>query len=201
MTDYRTVEHSHPVFRVVRAAWKDPLDVSFSQRAAANRWNTPQFPALYCCCSDQVARAVTRAVLKIAGVELDELQPAYRPRLIEIGWEGEVVDVASAEGISSTGFSAAYPEGVGKDETRRRASEWHDEGAEGVLCRSASLWRLGFADWTGPHPRWGELAIYVENCRQRPEKTGERDDLAWLSPSREDARSSAPRSVRRTGAG
>ncbi len=182
--DTRTVAHRHPVYRVVRAGWRDPLAVAFSQRAVSNRWNTPEFPALYCCCSDRVARAVTRDILRIAGVEVDDLQPAYRPRLVEIGWQGEVVDIASAEGISAAGFPAAYPEGTTKVETRRRASAWHDEGNEGVLCRSASLWRLGFADWTGSHPRWAELAIFVENCRRQPEKTGQRDDLAWLSPAR-----------------
>ena len=95
-------DHSHqPVYRVVRRSWRNPLDATFSQRPTAdNRWNTNRFPALYCCCSVTVARAVALDVLRYAGIELTDLRPDVQPRLVEISWSGEVVDVATAAGVN-----------------------------------------------------------------------------------------------------
>lgn len=180
----RTIRHDHrPVYRVVRAGWPEPLDASFSQTALDNRWNTFEFPALYCCCGLEVARAITRDLLRIAGIEVDDLQPEFRPRLVEVEWAGEVVDVVSPEGVAAVGFPDSYPEGVSKRRTRDLAEEWHGRAAEGVVCRSASLHRLGMTDWSGGCLRVGELALFVENCRTPPRKTGHRDDPGWLSPA------------------
>ncbi len=187
MSRYRTVAHGRPVYRVIRAGWEDPLDASFSQQAADRRWNTAEFPALYCCCSLPVARAVARDLFRFAGIELEDLQPEYRPCLIEVDWTGEVVDMASGEGIETAGFPSSYPSGVSKRLTREAAVVWHGDGREGVVCRSASLWRLGLRAWKPPHLRWSELAIFVDVARQRPRQTGRRDDLAWLSPKPEPA--------------
>jgi RES domain-containing protein len=173
-----------PLYRVVRAGWSDPLDASFSQRAADRRWNTKDFPALYCCLSEEVARAVTRDLLGVAGVEIDDLQPAYRPRLVEVGWSGEVIDVATVPGVAGAGFPASYPEGVERSTTRRAAARWHRQGREGVACRSASLSRLGFTDWTGPCERFSEAALFVDNCDAPPVLLGHRDDASWLQPAR-----------------
>lgn len=184
MSDPRLVSHDHDVVRVVRAGWEDPLDATFSRRAAESRWNTEAFPALYCCCSEAVARAVTRDRWRLVGVEqAAELQPAYRPQLVEISWSGEVVDVAFQEGLASNGLPASYPDGVDKGVTRERAASWHADGvAEGVLCRSASLHRLGFARWEGAHERWSELAIWVDRVGRKPELLRRRNDLDWLHP-------------------
>jgi len=179
----RTLKHAKgTLYRVVRAGWDDPLDASFSQRAGDRRWNTVEFPALYCCCSLPVARGIARDLFKLAGIEWEDLQPAWRPRLVDLTWEGEVVDVSTPEGIAEAGFPPDYPAGVSKRLTRAAATQWHEAGDEGVACRSASLWRLGFSDWTGLHSRWSELAIFVENCGTRPVWTGHRDDPFWLSP-------------------
>lgn len=169
------------LYRVVRAEWSDPLDASFSQMAGDRRWNTVEFPALYCCCSLPVARGITRDLFKLSGIEVEDLQPAWRPRLVELAWGGEVVDVSTPEGVAAAGFSPEYPEGVSKRLTRAAATEWHEAGDEGVACRSASLARLGFADWTGPFSRWSEIAIFTENCEARPVRTGHRDDTFWMS--------------------
>ncbi len=172
-----------PLYRVVRAGWSDPLDATFSQTARDRRWNTVDFPALYCCRSLEVARAVTRDLLGFAGVELADLQPAFRPRLVEISWSGEVVDVATASGVAAAGFPASYPEGVDRSATRRAAILWHRQGREGVASRSASLLRLGGSGgmtWSGPSERWSEVALFVENCRTPPVLLGHRDDARWL---------------------
>lgn len=169
--------------RVVRAGWTDPLDASFSRRGKDKCWNTADFPALYCCCSETVARAVARDIFRAAGVaELSELQTAYRPRLVEIAWSGEVVDVASEKGVTAAGFPMSYPAGVDRRATRQRAVEWHADGAHGVVCRSASLHRLGLVAWAGNHRPWGELAIWVWNARNKPELLARRNDDQWLSP-------------------
>lgn len=184
MKTWRSRPHTHqPLYRVVRAGWADPLDAFFSQRAADNRWNTADFPALYCCCGLPVARAVTRDVLKLAAVEIEDLTAAFRPRLVEVGWSGELIDLVSAEGIAAAGFPASYPDGTSKIRTRELATHWHSEGAEGVVCRSASLWRLGFSDWSDDCSQTGESALFVENCRTPPARLRHRDDIAWLKPA------------------
>jgi hypothetical protein len=53
--------------------------------------------------------------------------------------------------------------------------------AEGVVCRSASLHRLGLDAWIGDHARWSELAVFVRNVATAPSVTGSHDDLAWFS--------------------
>jgi RES domain-containing protein len=171
-----------PLYRVVRAGWSDPLDATWSQTAGDRRWNTVDFPALYCCRSLEVARAITRDLLGLAGIELEDFQPAYRPRLVEVGWAGELVDVATSPGVAAAGFPASYPEGVDRAATRRAAVRWHRQGREGIACRSASLHRLGFAEWTGPPERWSEAALFVDRCRTAPVRLGHRDDRGWLQP-------------------
>jgi RES domain-containing protein len=186
---YRTSVHDRrQIYRVVRAGWETPLDTTFSQQAADSRWNTAKFPALYCCCSVHVARAVARDLFRYAGVEPADLQPAYRPRLIEVDWTGQLVDMASNRGIEAAGFPPSYPAGVDKSRTREAAVSWHEEGSEGVVCRSASLWRLGMRDWKEPRHRWSELAIFVDAARDEPRQTGQRDDLEWLSQRSEEPR-------------
>ena len=164
-----SIEHTHePVLRVVRASWPDPLDVSFSQSNSENRWNTTDFPALYCCCSEPVAIAVAEDIFRLAGVDISDLQPAYRPQKVEISWSGNVVDVISGEGIQAIGFPSDYPKGVDKSQTRALAAEWFRSENEGVVCRSASLMRKGLMNWNGKHEQWSELAIYSSKSKVAP---------------------------------
>jgi len=179
-----TVVHEHaPIFRVIRRGWPDPDDARFSQFSRVNnRWNTPSFPALYCCCSETVARAIVRDIFRFAGVDLAGLQETAQPQLVEIHWSGEPIDMVSEAAIAAAGFSREYPIGSHHSETQRIATKWHREGAAGVLCRSASLARFGYSDWTGDHPRWGELAIYTDNSTITPSVLKRRDDPTWLIP-------------------
>jgi RES domain-containing protein len=176
------IDHAHePVYRVVRANRADPLDAGLSRRGEGGRWNTLEFPALYCCCSPAVARAVALDILRLAGVELSDLARDARPQLVEIGWSGGVADMASAEGIDSAGFPASYPEDAAGSQTRRAAAEWRAMGAEGVVARSASLARMGLREWAGGHQRWSELAIFADSCRRRPALGRRHPDLDWLA--------------------
>jgi hypothetical protein len=181
MTASRLLEHTHqPAYRVVRRGWVDPLDGAYSQTRAGNRWNTAEFPALYCCCSERVARAVTLDVFRAAGIVLEDVQPAYQPQLVEVSWTGRVADVASAEGVGAAGLPPEYPAGVSKGLTRDLAIAWHGAGIEGVLCRSASLAGMGFSAWSGDHEPWAELVIFTQNCQRPPRLLKRRDDLEWF---------------------
>jgi RES domain-containing protein len=181
MTSPLLVEHTHqPVYRVVRRSWADPLDVSYSQSRRDNRWNTSEFPALYCCCSERVARAVALDVFRLAGIVLEDLQSAYQPQLVEVSWAGRVADAASAEGVKAAEFPPQYPEGVSKEQTRSFATACHEAGAEGIMCRSASLAKMGFWAWEGAHERWGEVAIFTRNCQRSPTLLRRREDPNWF---------------------
>jgi RES domain-containing protein len=178
-----TVGHSHvPIYRVVRRSWGNPIDTAFSQSANIdNRWNTTAFPALYCCCSEAVARAIVRDVFKIAGAAVtDLLEPAY-PQLVEIEWQGDLVDMVTEAAIASAGFAAdSYPAGIDHRQTQVLGATWHALGAMGVLCRSASMARSGFDAWRGDHAEWSEVALYPENCSAKPIVLNRREDLNWL---------------------
>jgi len=74
MSSSLAFQHNHePIYRVVRANWRDPLDATFSQNSVDNRWNTKTFSALYCCCSEPVMIAVAEDILGYAGVDLSDL--------------------------------------------------------------------------------------------------------------------------------
>ncbi len=177
--------HQHvPVYRVGRRSWRDPLDTSYSWRQPANRWNTTEFPALYCCCSEGVARAVALDNLRRGGMLLEDLQPPARPVVWEIDWAGVVVDMASSPGIATNGFPPEYPAGVEIGRCRDAATIWHDAGHHGIVCRSAAMLRLGLNAWTGDHRRWGELVVYPANLNRRhgavPKLRRIRADDSWL---------------------
>jgi len=176
------MDHDHvPLYRVVREDCADPLDCSSSRRRLNDsRWNTPEFSALYCCCSEWVARAVTLDRLRLAGVELSDLQPGVRPQLVEVEWKGRVVDATSPDGVAAAGFDRDYPDGTRKEQTRRVATEWHATGAEGVVCRSAALQRRGSSHWSGAHQRWSEVAIFPDKAAVAPRVVRRRGDAAWL---------------------
>lgn len=178
----RTLVHDHtPLFRVVRRGFADPLDASFSRGARDNRWNDSEFPALYGGCSERVARAVTLDVLGFAGLLLDELQDGALPQLVEIDWQGELVDASSPEGVAALELPPTYPRATDKEHTRAIARELWQARHEGVLGRSPSLSRIGFDHWNGDHRGWGELALFVDHLTRPVRLVRRRTDLDWLS--------------------
>jgi hypothetical protein len=177
-----TLQHAHvPVFRVVKAGWQNPLDTTHG-KLRGGRWNPKNtFGVLHTACSERVARAITLDLFRFAAVELDDLMPAVRPALAEISWQGTTIDVVTDAGVSGAGFIAAYPDGVGHQITQPVGVNWHQDGREAVVCRSASLSRLGFRTWSGSHEPWGELAIFVENVDAAPFLLQMRSNLDWLT--------------------
>lgn len=172
---------SGPLYRVIRQGWKRPLDSSFSQTTANRRWNTPDFPALYCCSSPKVARAVTLDLFRFTGIQIEDLRPDLHPQLVEINWTGSVVDMATSKGIRAAGFSSNYPEGASLPETQKAATKWHKNGQEGVICRSASLHRLHFSDWSGQPERWSEIAIFPQRAKRAPRLVRRIFGLGWMN--------------------
>lgn len=172
--------HAHLIYRVIRRNWEDPLDCSYSQRRPDNRWNTPAFPALYACCSEQVGRAIALDRFRIGAINFEDLEPDVTPLLVEIEWVGELVDVASSVGIAAAGFPTTYPNGVTTQDTQKAAATWHADGFEGVVCRSATLARFGFLQWADPHEPWGEVAIFKQRAQRQPALRRERADFDWL---------------------
>ena len=180
MSDEITLRHEHlPLYRVLHAGRRDPLDASGSL-TGSRRWNTSAFPALYTCCSENTARAVARDRLSVAATDLEELQVEARPVLFELEWKGEVVDVASEEGVRAAGLPTAYPVAIAHADTQARATDWHGIGRQGVVCRSASLMRLGFSNWTADHTSWGEVAVFVAITKSPVSLRRRRDDTAWF---------------------
>jgi hypothetical protein len=185
MNSAHLISHRHtPIYRVVRRGWQYPLDASYSQRKTDNWWNTRAFPALYTCCSVRVARAVALDKFRFSAVLAEDLQPDQRPDLVEVTWSGRVVDVATGPGVAAAGFPNDYPRGVSKSMTRDLATKWHAANREGVVCRSASMYRQGYTTWNGPHQRWSEGAIFTNNVRFQPRLLGRTSDLTWLFPRR-----------------
>jgi RES domain-containing protein len=179
----RFMAHRHtPIYRVVRQGWQHPIDASYSQRKSNNRWNTREFPALYACCSVRVARAVALDRLRFASVVVEDLPTDQRPILAEIAWSGHTVDMTSKAGVAAAGFSDQYPKETSKESTRNAATKWHAAGLEGVVCRSASMERLGESAWNGPHQHWSECAIFPRNSKLQPRLLRRRMDTGWIFP-------------------
>lgn len=168
------------LYRVVRRGWADPLDTSFSRLAPDRRWNSASFEALYCCGSEAVARAVTLDLFRFAGIVAEDLQEAARPQLAEIEWRGELVDVYSAEGVEAGGFPPEYPSGAGKDQTRAAAERWRRARREGVMCRSASLARMGQTAWPEPAEPRCEVALWPGAWVRKPKLIARREGEEWL---------------------
>ncbi len=145
-----------------------------------NRWNTHEFPALYCCCSIRVASEIVQDRFRRLAIMLEDLQDGQLPTLVEVDWSGMIVDCASPMGLVAAGLPA-YPDGVDKPECRTLAATWHAANLQGVLARSAAVWRNGIAlGWAGSHRQWSELAIFVRNARRSPRLVRRRRDLNWL---------------------
>lgn len=163
----------------------DPLDASFSQKVEDNRWNTRDFPALYCCCSERVARAIVLDRLRRGNMELADLTPDTSPQLVELEWSGPVADLASGDGLAAAGFPHTYPEDVTVQQCQEAAAMWHTQRIQGVLSRSAAIHRIGLpAEWREPHQPWGEVAIYTRNARVKPTMKRRREDDTRLRPER-----------------
>ncbi len=180
------VDEDSRLFRVVPAA-SDPLDVSHSVRRGG-RWNPAgAFPTLYTCCSLRIARAIVQERLRRTTTFLVDLESDALPRLSTIGWAGPAVDVATAPGVTAAGLPATYPADVAHATTQPLAAAWHQRGEQGVLCRSATLGRAGFKDWTGDHRSWAELAVFTQNAHLPPSLLDTDDTGRWLDDRTEGA--------------
>lgn len=175
------VRHDHvPLYRVARAGWSDPVDATFST-VHGGRWSPRGgFPILYTCCSKNTARAVLAHVLRVTSLEIDDLNPEIRPVLVEVEWSGDVVDMCSVEGVMECGFRIAYPAGYTHEHTQQFGTVWHSLGAEGVVCRSESVFQNRHHGWLGDHREWSEVAIFVGNAQRRPRLVALDPEFDWF---------------------
>ena len=119
------------------AVGRTPPNARFSQLSHVNnRWNTPSFPALYCCCSETVARAIVRDIFRFAGVDLADLQETAQPQLVEIHWASEPIDCTRRAG-GATGRST-----IGETGCRIRSVS---DGMDLRVLRSSSSSAISFA--------------------------------------------------------
>lgn len=184
MSGMPLIRHEHvPLYRVARAGWADPLDTSFSQRKS-NRWNVEGgHRVLYTCCSVAVAQCIVRDIFAFGALAMEDLRLEYRPVLAELRWRGLVVDLTSPEGLEAAGFPISYPEGIEHRHTQPFSEAWFILGAEGIVCRSASVFRLQHEGWRGRHETWSELAIFVDNAIEKPRLIKTYTEPGWLGDS------------------
>lgn len=150
-----------------------------NQTKTDNRWNTPAFPAVYCCCSLAVAVAVAQLRSRRTGLTLEQISSDRLPALREILWDGRLVDMTSAGGIQEAGFPHDYPAPVTIiAQTQGAATLWHTGRREGVVCRSHALYEIaGERVWHEPHQPWGEVAVFTQNAKTPQARR------AYLNPS------------------
>jgi len=174
-----TVSHS-PLLRVVNAGWRDPLDTSWSAKSGG-RWNTMgTFEALHTFGSRRGARAFAWEKMRLLGVVPEDLLSEAHPQLVELYWNGTVVDVATKDGVRAVGFDEDYPTDVDWSETQPLGAVWHASGHEGVQCRSATLERIGESSWAGAPLDWSEIVLFSSNTKQAPRLSRRVPGMAFL---------------------
>jgi hypothetical protein len=118
-----TLVHDHvPIYRVVQRAWVDPLDTEFSQLP-------------------RVDNSISRI-----------LQEGAQPRLIEIHWIGEPIDMITETGIVASAFPLEYPIGAGHRQTQHNRPEQNGMlRVPSAFCAEVLLW-LATASLIGSAP-------------------------------------------------
>lgn len=180
-----SVAPDRPLLRVVKAGWPDPLDTSYSA-SAGGRWNPAgSFEALYTFGSPRGARAYAWEKLHRIGVVPEDLVPDSQPQLVEVGWKGRVVDVATDAGVGAAGFAHDFPAGVGWARTQPPAQVWHDAQHEGVQYRSATLHRAtlhrgGESAWAGNPLDWSEVVVFPATTKSPPRLVRRIAGMAFL---------------------
>lgn len=175
---------TNPLLRVVRAA-ADPLEGRPGPHGG--RWSPRhEYPVLYTSADEFVSRAFVVELLRRSNLVIEDLADDVRPVIAKIAWSGEGVDVATSAGVAAAGLPATYPDGVDHSRTQPLAREWRQAGEQSVVCRSASLRRLGFSAWGGDHERWSEVAIFTDRAIVVPR-------LVALAPVPDDWLTLAPR--------
>lgn len=134
---------------------------------------------LYTACSSTVALGLARDRFATGLIDPEDLMPGDQPELAEIQWSGVVVDVASTAGVAAAGFVPSYSSGVDHAIAQQTGLSWHGARHEGVLCRSASLARLGMTAWSGPCTAYAETATFTEVCTVNPEQVNRRRFADW----------------------
>ncbi len=141
-----TLEEGHRWLRVADAAWADPLDASYADRAGG-RWNAPgDGPTLYLNADVATARAQIARLLEGTAIDPEDLSDDAPYLLVTatLPARQRVADATTDTGLVALGLPRTYPRRARAGQVpwrdcRRAARAVRGEGLRGVLARSAAL--------------------------------------------------------------
>ena len=141
-----TLEEGRRWLRVADAAWEDPLDPTYADRAGG-RWNAPgDGPTLYLNADAATARAQIARLLDGTAIDPEDLRDDAPYVLVEatLPARQRVADATTDTGLVALGLPRTYPRrpragSVPWRDCRRAARAVRAEGLRGVLARSAVL--------------------------------------------------------------
>jgi RES domain len=139
-----TVNASGRYYRVAEPGWENPLDGSYA-REDGGRWNRPgSYPVVYLSRSLRTARLNCLHKYKGKPYGPEDLDEAEAPVLVETDVpDGEHADCLSDHGLDGWGLPVSYPQHpdgrpVIWEECWLVGDAVHEEGLDGVACRSAA---------------------------------------------------------------
>lgn len=140
-----TLEDGHRWLRVADAAWEDPLDASYADRAGG-RWNAPgDGPTLYLNADLATARAQIARMLEGTAIDPEDLRDDAPYVLVAavLPSRQRVADATTDTGLVALGLPRTYPRRARSGpvpwrDCRRAARAVRAEGLRGVLARSAA---------------------------------------------------------------
>ncbi len=159
--------------RVADPDWADPVDASFAMEAGG-RWNAPgSHPVLYLNADVVTARANVAA--KFVGLPYgpEDLAPEAGPHLVDVAVpDGTAWELRSDDGLVAVGLPTTYPDDghggtVGWEACQPIGATAHQEGSDGIACRSAAP--------GGTH----ELAWFPRASRAAAAVLGRRSFTGW----------------------
>jgi hypothetical protein len=133
-------------FRVADAAWTDPVDPTYADRAGG-RWNSPgDGPTLYLNADVATARAQIPRMLRGTSIDVEDLRDdaPYVLVPVRLPTRQRAADAVSDTGLTALGLPRTYPRRRDGTEVpwascRRAAAAVRRARLRGVLARSAAL--------------------------------------------------------------
>jgi len=135
----KTITRAGTYYRVIGPAWSSALNTGFS-KLHGGRWNPRSaFGALYLNATIAVAAANARHQHAGRAIQLFDLRPSARPRLVDVDvTNANVLDAVTDDGLRAIGLAANYPYGVPHNQCQPIGASAYAAGIDGVACRSAA---------------------------------------------------------------
>lgn len=159
--------------RLADPDWADPVDATFALEAGG-RWNAPgTHPVLYLNADLATARANVAARFVGLPYGPEDLAPGAGPHLVDVAVPDRIAwELRSDEGLAEVGLPTTYPDDgnggtVGWETCQPIGATAHQEGSDGIACRSAAP--------GGTH----ELAWFPRASRSAASVVGHRRFVDW----------------------